>query len=159
MENATMFRTSRVRFRSLASVLAVFTLGAAATACDDDPLIEDPDPAEAVVAIRLTVGAQTITINDLGTVTGGPIVLPRAATTVTAVFLDEDDAIVAGLDAEFRLEVTIANGSLVTFSRTAAFSGTLTGVAAGQTTLEFALFHIEENHEDFGFFPVPTTVN
>jgi hypothetical protein len=154
-----MFRMSRIRFRSHASVLALFALSSAATACGDDPVIEEPDPAEEVVAMRLTIGSQTITINELGTVTGGPILLPRANTTVTAVFLDEDDSIVTGLDAEFRLEVTIGNTTLATFTRTGAFSGTLAGVAAGQTTIEFALFHVAENHEDFGFFPVPTTVN
>jgi hypothetical protein len=108
--------------------------------------------------MRLTVGAQVITIDDSGGVTGGPIVIPIGNTPISAVFLDENDDVVPGLNAEFRLEVESNNANVATFSRTAAFTGNLVGVAAGQTVLRFALFHVAENHEDFGFFDVSTTV-
>jgi len=145
-----------IRFRARAAALSLIALTALA-ACDDSPT-DEGDPAESVVAMRLTVGTQTITINESGTVTGGPIVLPRGNTVISAVFLDAGNAIVAGLDAEFRLEVTTDNAGIATFTRLGTFNGTLTGVAVGQTTLRFALFHVEEDHEDFGFFGVPTTV-
>jgi hypothetical protein len=140
----------RVTFAALAVLPFAF-------ACNDDPA-DEGDPAEAVVAMRLTVGSQTITINETGAVTGGPIVLPRGNTNIAAVFLDAANATVSGLDAEFRLEVTTDNASIAAFSRTSSFAGTLVGAAAGQTVLRFALFHVEENHEDFGFYPVPVTV-
>ena len=145
------------RFRSFHTTVALLAIVPFALACNDDPA-DEGDPAEAVVAMRLTVGGQTITISETGAVTGGPIVIPRANTAIAAVFLDAANAVVSGLDAEFRLEVTSDNASIATFARISAFAGTLTGVAAGQTTLRFALFHVAENHEDFGFYPVPTTV-
>jgi len=146
-----------IRTRSFASAIALIAALPFGFACSDDP-VDEGDPAEAVVTMRLTVGTQTLTINESGTVTGGPLVLPRGNTVVTAVFLDDANAVVGGLDTEFRLEVRSDNANVATFTRTSAFVGTLVGVAAGQTTLRFALFHVAENHEDFGFFPVPTTV-
>lgn len=140
----------------LGFLFATLAMLPALGSCSDDPA-DEGDPAEAVVAMRLTVGAQIITIND-GNVTGGPIVIPIGNTPITAVFLDVSNGVVSGLDAEFRLEVASDNSNIATFSRTTAFAGNLAGVAAGQTTLSFSLFHVEENHSDFGPFPVQTTV-
>jgi len=146
----------RHRFMQLVSRFALITLVAAA-ACDDDPA-DEGDPAEAVVAMRLTVGSQTITVDEFGAVTGGPIAVPVGTTTVTAAFLDANNQVVTGLDAEFRIDVISNNTNIATFTRTGTFTGNLIGVAAGQTSMEFALFHIEEDHEDFGYHDVPVTV-
>jgi hypothetical protein len=150
-----MLSVMRRNARRFAIALPLLMLVAAA--CGDDPVAEE-DPAEAVVAMRLTIGTQTITVSDNGTVTGGPIMIPVGNTAITAAFLDDANQVVTGLDAEFRLDVTTNNANVATFTATSAFAGNLTGVAAGQTILEFALFHIEENHEDFGYHDVPVTV-
>ncbi|MCI0436606.1 MAG: hypothetical protein L0271_23655 [Gemmatimonadetes bacterium] len=148
----TLHRISR------SHILAVLPLVLAFAACSDDPMEEEEDPAEAVVAMRLVVGNQTITVADNGTVTGGPINLTQGNTAVTASFLDAANAVVGGLD-DFRLEVTSDNAAVASFARTGAFTGNLVGAAAGQTTLRFSLFHIQEQHDDFGPLPVPTVVN
>lgn len=62
-------------------------------------------------------------------------------------------------ESTFELAVEIDDESIVTFTRASAFAGTLNKVAAGSTSATFALFHVEEGHEDFGPFPVPITVN
>jgi len=41
------------------------------------------------------------------------------------------------------------------FTRSGAFSGNLSGGAAGAANISFALYHIEEQHTDFG----PCTVS
>jgi hypothetical protein len=146
----------RRHFRPFLSRFALVALVAAA-ACDDDP-VEEGDPAEAVVAMRLTVGSQIITVDEFGAVTGGPIVIAVGNTTITAVFLDDAGQVVPGLNAEFRLDVISNNSTVATFTSTGAFTGNLVGVAAGQTVMEFALFHIEEDHEDFGYHDVSVTV-
>jgi hypothetical protein len=151
-----MFAT--LRRHSKLQLWAALPLILAFAACGDDPVAQEEDPADAVVAMRLVVGSQTITVSDNGTVTGGPIVLPRGNTTITASFLDDANAVVTGLD-EFRLEVTTDNAAVASFTRTSAFVGNLVGSAAGQTILRFSLWHIAEGHNDFGPLPVSTTVN
>ena len=143
-----------IRFRSFLPYFAMFTLLAVA-ACDDDP-VEPEDPADAVVTMRLTVGTQAINITD-GNVTGGPINLSVGNMAITATFLDDAGAQVTGLD-DFELRVTSDNATVASFNRTGAFAGNLVGAAAGQTILRFSLFHLEEQHDDFGPFPVSVTV-
>jgi len=57
------------------------------------------------------------------------------------------------------LNATPADTAILTFTRTSAFAGTFTGVAAGSTNLTVSLFHIGAGDNDFGPFPVPVTVN
>ena len=59
---------------------------------------------------------------------------------------------------EFELRLTSANASLLTFSRTGGFTATLTGVAAGSTSLDFVLWHKVEQQKDLGPWPVFVTV-
>jgi hypothetical protein len=50
----------------------------------------------------------------------------------------------------FRLDVTPVNPAIVSFARTGAFAGTLTGAGSGQSTsVTFGLFHLEHGHEEF----------
>ena len=74
------------------------------------------------------------------------------------VFLDDAGASVNADLGEFELRLTPANASLLTFSRTGWFTATLTGVAAGSTSLDFVLWHRVEQHEDLGPWPVFVTV-
>ncbi len=146
------------RFRRLLQVVTAVSVAATVSACGDDTA--EPDPEPEVATMRLTVGTQTITVNTSGTVTGGPLVVTRGTNVaVAATWLRADgtaDPLVT--TAEFRLSGTSDNAATATFTHTAGFSGTIAGVAAGTTQLRFGLLHIAENHNDFGPFPVPVTV-
>lgn len=136
-----MFRTKKRAF-AFAPFLAAVAL---ITACDDDP-VAPPDPGEAVEAIRLTVGNQTIDLPDTDAVT-----IPLGATNVSATFLDADGNAVEGLD-EFELLIeTEGAEDVVTFDGSGSdpFAGTLTGESAGTASVEVQLYHTEEGHEDF----------
>jgi hypothetical protein len=142
--------------RSLVTVLLV--AGAAIAACDDSTPPPAPEPE--VATLRLVIGGTDTVSVDVatGVVTSGPITI-AATTTFMAEFLlanGQPEPLVT--DAEFRLDVTPANPGVVTFSRTSAFAGTLNKVSAGATTINFALYHLEEMHNEFDR-PVPITVN
>jgi len=146
-----MFATRHVR--RLLGIITAVSLAGAVAACGDDPVDEEQEPE--IATMRLVVGAQTITVNESGTVTGGPITIGAAGATVTASFLRSNgtpDPLVTG--AVFQLTVTSDNAGVATFTRTGPFTGTLAGTTNGSTVLRFALLHIEEAHEDFGPFPV-----
>jgi hypothetical protein len=132
----------------------------AASACESNPTAVDQAEAS-VSSVRLTVGSQTITVSNTGTVTGGPITITRlTAPTISASFLNaagSQDPVAQG--GSFQLNATPADTSTLTFTRTSAFVGTLRGVAAGSTNLTVSLFHITAGDSDFGPFPVPVTVN
>lgn len=143
--------------RRLVLLLAVSLVGAA---CSDDSTEPDDDDEPEVATLRLAVGAQTINVNvQSGVVTGGPILLATNTTTpVTATFLRADGSLEPLItNATFRLDVTPANTNIVTFTRTGPFSGTLRGVAAGSTSVDFSLFHLEEGHSELNR-PVSVTV-
>src|SRR5262245_34420350 len=132
------------------------------TASSPPPTTLPPVDAEAAVtSVRLTVGNQTITVSNTGTVTGGPITIARpTAPTLSASFLNaagSQDPVAHG--GSFQLNATPDNASILTFTRTSGFVGTLTGVARGSTNLTISLFHITGGDNDFGPFPVPVTVN
>src|SRR5688572_20413473 len=135
-----------------AALLLVLVFGG----CSDDPV--EPDPADAIVAMRLTIGAQTITINQAGTVTGGPVTVNAATTAVSAVFLDMGGQTITLPTAEFEFRAVPDNSARLTFVRTGAFSGTLTRNATGAASLSVSLFHLGSGHDDFGPFSVPVTV-
>jgi hypothetical protein len=142
--------------------LAFFPLFAAVSmlaACGDDP-VEPEDPAEAIESMQLTIGANTVTLNTSGAVVSGttPIVIPAGTHAVSATFLDGSGASINSELGEFEMRLTPASTALLTFARTGAFTGTVTRVAAGSTTLDFVLWHIAEGHEDLGPFPVAVTV-
>jgi len=60
----------------------------AGSACNSNPTTVD-DAEAGVSSVRLTVGSQTITVSDTGTVTGGPITITRpTAPTISASFLN-----------------------------------------------------------------------
>jgi hypothetical protein len=144
-----------IRIRRLVVPALVLTLGA--VACEDEATPPEEEPE--VATMRLTVGGATVNVEEDGSVTGGPITI-SGNTTISAAWLKADgtaESLVNG--TEFELTVEIADESFVTFSRTGPFAGTLNRVAAGTTTATFALLHIEEQHEDFGPFPVSVVVN
>jgi hypothetical protein len=119
------------------------------------------DPEASVSSVRLTVGSQTMTVSSTGAVAGGLITITRPATpAISASFLNAagaQDPVAHG--GNFQLNATSADTATLTFTRTSAFSGTLTGVAAGSTNLNVSLFHVTGGDNDFGPFAVPVTVN
>jgi hypothetical protein len=143
--------------RSLAFVPTIAALSLLA-ACGDDP-VEPGDPAEEIATIRITIGANTANLNVDGTaISGIPIVIPAGTHPVTATFLDDAGASLNAELGEFEMRLTPANTAVLTFARTGAFAGTVTRVAAGSTNLSFVLWHLAENHEDIGPWPVNVTV-
>jgi hypothetical protein len=139
-------------------MVAPFALaGALLTGCSDDP-VEPGDPADAVVAMRITIGSTVVTVNEGGTVTGGPVNIGAGATSVSVVFLDSGGATVTGL-GDFVVHATPANTGIMTFQSTGAFTGTLTRVSAGTTQVAFELYHVEEGHADFGPYNVSITAS
>lgn len=131
-------------------------------ACKDDHAGPHDHEVE-VHAMRLEVAGQVVTVSDNGTVTPStPIVLPLGASTITATFLDDDGRPTDDVNpVDFQLNVTVPSGAPVTFTRstTNPFAGTLqvTG-SATNVDLRFSLFHLDEQHEDFGPFPVRFTL-
>jgi hypothetical protein len=129
--------------------------------CNDDDPAGPHEHAEAH-EVRLTIGAgagaQVVTISENGTIGGGPITIAIGAVAISAEIIDEDDDVINGeLDpADFEIDFATGNAATVTVTETGQFSGTLTGVAAGNTTIATALNH--EGHADFGPFNVPVTV-
>ena len=132
--------------------LGMVLMAGAIAACDDDPV--GPEEPE-IDAVRLTLGAQTVTITSLNTT--GTVTIPVGTTAISAVFLDADGDVLH-LGSEFELRVTPAASGAVTFTRTGAFAGSLQATAAGTTTMQIQAFHLEENHPDFGPFTVTVIV-
>jgi hypothetical protein len=137
------------------------TLGAVGTilalaACGDS---SSPVPGEPEIAtMQLIIGADTVNVADNGAVTGGPLVVALGANTLTARFLranGQPDPLVDG--ATFRLDGATDDASIVTFTGN-QLGGTITGVASGNASVAFSLFHLAEGHDDFGPFPVPVSV-
>jgi hypothetical protein len=142
---------------SLALLLLVPTF----SACDDAEDEEEPDPAEAIEIIELTVGGVALRLDkDTGNpISGGPLVVAAGANaTLTARFLDEDGNDVTSTLGEFELQGENATPSIVTYTATGDFTGTVAGVAAGAGIVEFQLFHTVEQHEDWGPHEVAITV-
>jgi hypothetical protein len=145
------------KFTVVRLLTALAVAGFIAAACDDPPA---PEPEPEVATLRLIIGGtDTVLVNTAtGAVVSGPITI-AANTDFTAQFLKADstpETIVT--DADFRLDVTPASTAIVTFTRSSAFAGTLNKVTAGSTNISFALFHLEEQHNEFDH-PVPITVN
>lgn len=147
-------RVTRVHSRrtlSVAALAAVATLAA----CDEAALSPDGEPR--VESMRVVIGGQTVTISPAG-VTGGPIQLSVGANSISASFLGDDGLPDPNVSAaEFQLNVEVLGGAPISFQRSGSnpFAGTLaaTGPVQG-AQLRFSLFHIEEQHPDFGPFTV-----
>lgn len=132
-------------------------LAVAFTACRESTDPGDPEPE--VATIRLTVGANVVSIAENGAVTGGPLRITTTDQVLTADFLRADgtpDPLVTSV--AHRLDLAASAG--ITFTPTSAFMGSIRGATAGTTgTIQVSLFHVEEGHADLGPFPVPVQVD
>lgn len=132
-----------------AGTLLVLTM---ALGCSSEPTEQEPE----VETMRLVIGSTTVNFTG-GTCTpsASSVTIPAAGTTVTASFLKADgtpETIVTS--DEFELQVT----PTTRFTRSGAFTGTISGGAVGSASLGFALFHKIEQHEDFGPCNLTVTV-
>jgi hypothetical protein len=134
------------------AIAASIVFAATLTACNDST---DPEPEPEVETLRLTRGTQVVNIDvSTGVCTGCPLILSNGA-VVTARFLaaDGDDDPIA-TPGDFRLNVVIPTntvGLAFTSNQANLFSGsfTATGTTATPFNVNFELFHIEENHDEF----------
>ena len=112
--------------------------------CGND---DDHDHEPEVETMRVVIGGTTVNFTGATcTPSVNSVTIPTTGATVTATFLDHDGDLLT-LDAnEFRLNVEPAGR----FTRSGAFGGTLRGGTPGTASISFALFHIEEQHTDFG---------
>ena len=150
-----LFATSIRRGLRLSTLLVTL---ASATACDDDDPVE-PDDEPKVAAMRLTVGDETYNVAGNGVVTPSPVTILLGSTAISAAFLREDGQVEDRVTSEeFEFQVVPQNQQVLTFTRTGALEGALNGLQAGQTTAQVSLFHLEEQHDDFGPFTVPLIV-
>jgi PBP1b-binding outer membrane lipoprotein LpoB len=132
--------------RMAVALIAASLLGA----CDDDDPTE-PDEEPAVAAVRLTVGANSVTVSTTASPT---LNVTSGSNTVTAQWLKADGTVEALVtDTEFELRLAAVTGTNLTWTPTGAFGGTLTvtGLTGGQTAAaRVSLFHKVEQHDDFG---------
>ena len=107
--------------------------------------------------LATTFGGTLVDVWAGGQVVGDPLlILPGAPTPVVATFHDAASNLVTGLE-EYVLVVSPADPSLLRFTATGPFEGTLTWLASGKTTLQLGLRNTERQLQDFGPFPVPVT--
>jgi hypothetical protein len=147
-----MFKTLRRRTAAMALALPLAVLLAG---CGDDPV--DPHDEELPHEMQLSIGGTVVTITDNGSYLPQPI-LSVGPHEVSVVFRDDEGDVMDIHDDEYRLEITSDDTSVLTYSSSSAFTGTLTASTAGSATIRPQLFHIEEGHADFGPFPVVVTV-
>lgn len=137
----------RPRRALLAGLLAL----AALAGCSDDEGSAPPPPEPDVAILRIEVGNQVITVDAAGTVTGGPIIVPRGLVDLTMEFLDATDQPdpVVTPDA-FEGRVFSLSETVVEPTRTGPFEFSLNAKVATTTTLAFDLRHLDPDHTDFG---------
>ncbi|MEX0891331.1 MAG: hypothetical protein WEB88_04105 [Gemmatimonadota bacterium] len=148
-----MFNTLRRRtaVMALALPLAVLLAG-----CGGDTV--EPHDEELPQEMQLNLGGTLVTVSDNGSYTPNPLILPVGAYEVSVEFRDDQGVVMEIRDDEYRLEISSDDGTVLTYSSSSAFTGTLTASAAGSTAIRPQLFHIQEGHADFGPFPISVTV-
>lgn len=151
---------SKDMFRKIGLFTLVGTLAMGAAACEDDPT--GPDDHGEPASVRLMLGGQQIASATNAASTGEIHLHPGEETDhITVEFLD-DDGDVIDFDADFYLEVDVANETIAEFEQDTPgeFGGHAHGVAVGETTMTFKLMHgaIGSGHSDFTAAPIAVEV-
>jgi hypothetical protein len=129
--------------RTLSLLAAVALLGAGA-ACDRTPT---GGGHAAVAAVRVSVGAQAVTVTDAGVQTG-TMTLAQGTHVVQVTWLDATGAAITIPAQGFALAIVPATGTTgVAFSATSLTGGTLTATSAGEKAMNVRLLH--GTHADF----------
>lgn len=134
---------------------AVFSM--IATACGDDPIAPDDEPDTTRIVLTITgtgAATQVITWNtENGSVTPATVTIPVSQSrAVAAQFLRADGSVDPIInDVDFRLDFNATGGQGVTITKNGNLAATITaGATAGQSaTFTLALFHLEEQHEEY----------
>jgi len=132
--------------RGLRSVAALALLSVVA-ACKDST---GSDPEPEIASVRITVGAQVVTISETGQQTG-TLSVPLTSTPVAVAWLRADGSVDPVVNsAEFEVRMLPQGSTGITFTPAGPFAGTLTATTSGQKTVRVQLYHLEEQHDEFG---------
>lgn len=143
---------------SLALLLVVALVG-----CDNDPVSSDDHPDPASLQVVAPEAGLTITAISDTKAFGNIIVAEGVQYKLSIEFLNEDGTLFNHGSDEF-LEVNIENASLAEWIADASgsFTGTIRGVNAGTTTIQFSLIHGQVGsssaHPDFVAKPLELLV-
>lgn len=135
--------------------LSALVLALAVTAaCGNDELPE-PEPEIAEVVFRID-GAVAFTVNGAGVVTSGSTAIPLGVHQLRAAAFDEDGNPVDEVaDGIFELRGTNVNPATLEFTKgNGLLTGSLNAKQGGSASVRLELWHLEEDHEDWGPFTV-----
>ena len=117
------------------------------SACSGATAVPD-EPAISRMELRID-DVLMVTVQANGAITGGGLRLRRnLPASLQATFRDADGRVVAD-EGDFRLEFVPENAAILSFTRTAAKRGMLTGTIISSTTARARLYHVSRNHDDF----------
>jgi hypothetical protein len=132
------------------------------TGCEEDNGIEPPTGIGAQVnAIRVTIGAQNVTVFKDGKITLAPLSFIRPNVPVTTTLLDDQGNPINGVtEAQLRVNMGPSQSNLngFAFTRTTAFAGTLASTAAGTANFAVSLFDTVKRRTIFGPYHIPVVV-
>lgn len=124
-------------WKRMGVLMLVLAFGAA---CDEE-MGTEPDVATVMLHFP---GNDTVFFDVLsGMLTSGPIEIFDDVDFSVQFFTADGQVEGRVTDARFRLDVTPANTSIVTFLRGTSFSGSLVKVTNGSTTIDFGLYDLQ----------------
>lgn len=142
-----------------ASRLTGLALAVSITAACGSNELPDPEPEIAKVVFSID-GVEAFTVGNGGVVTSGNTVIPIGVYQLRAAAFDQDgNAIDEVADGIFELRGTNVNPATLEFTKgNALLTGSLSAKQGGTASIRLELWHIEENHEDWGPFTIPFIV-
>ncbi|HEX6367961.1 MAG TPA: hypothetical protein VF006_03445 [Longimicrobium sp.] len=113
-------------------------------ACDPETPTRNDHPD--IAAVRLTVGAQSVTVTASGTQTG-TLTVPRGENAVSVTWLNSGGSAISFNVVVTMQIVPVGAGTGVSFVSAGTTGGLLTATSAGARTAKVSLFH--GDHPDF----------
>jgi hypothetical protein len=136
-----MLLPSKIR-RAAPALFAVLALSLGA--CDPESPTDNDHPD--VGSVRLTVGAQSITVNEAGAQTG-TLTVPVGESSVAVAWLDSNGAAASFHQVVTMQIVAVGAGTGVSFVSAGTVGGLLTTTSAGAKTVTVRLIH--GDHTEF----------
>lgn len=145
---ASITRIRAIRLTALALALT------GTAACGDNEL-PDPEPEIAEVVFSID-GVAAFTVSSAGAVTSGSTAIPVGVHQLRAAAFDEDgNAVDEVADGIFELRGANVNPATLEFTKgNALLTGSLNAKQGGSASVRLELWHLEEDHEDWGPFTV-----